>query len=145
MEVNRSQFPLLLAWASTIHNVAFSRVKSLAGLFIKHFYPSGIKAGEAVVAEIGRLAGKCLPLQPTPHVVAASSDTHIKLGHLNVRSYPSKLEDVMQDATVTCAHIMCFTETFLKPHQRVGGDLLLDGEPSQVYRADCTSMDTQNL
>ena len=51
----------------------------------------------------------------------------------------------MQDATVARAHVMCFTETFLKPHQHVGGDLLLNGEPSQVYRPDRTSTDAQNL
>ena len=169
VEVSRSQFPLLLAWASTIHKVqgltmdqivvdmkgqacnagqayvAFSRVRSLAGLFIKNFNPSGIKAGEPVVAEMERLATKCLPVPPTTRVVAVSSDTHIKIGHLNVRSYPSKLEDVMQDATIAHAHIMCFTETFLKPHQHVGTDLLLNGERSQVYRADRTRTDAQNL
>ena len=47
----------------------------------------------------------------------------------------------MQDATIARAHVMCFTETFLKPHQQVGSDLLLNGEPSQVYRAT----DAQNL
>ena len=112
---------------------------------MKHFNLSGIKGGQAVVAEMERLASKCLPLPPTPQVMAASSDTHIKLGHLNVRSYPSKLEDVMHDATVARAHVMCFTEKFLKPHQCVGGDLLLNGKPSQVYRADRTSTDAQNL
>ena len=115
VEVSRSQFPLLLAWASTIHKVqgltmdqivvdmkgqacnasqayvAFSRVRSLAGLFIKNFNPSGIKAGEPVVAEMERLATKCLPVPPTPRVVAVSSDTHVKIGHLNVRglTHPS--------------------------------------------------------
>ena len=37
------------------------------------------------------------------------------------------------------------SETFLKPHQHVGTDLLLNGEPCQVYRADRTSTDAQNL
>ena len=135
--MSRSQFPLLLAWASTIHKVqaltldqivvdmkgqacnagqayvAFSRVKSFAGLFIKNFNPSSIKAWDPVVAEMERLATKCLPVPPTPR--RGSLRRHPWIGHLNVRSYPSKLEDVNQDAIIAHAHVMCFTETFLKP------------------------------
>ena len=123
--------------------VAFSRVKSFAGLFIKNFNPSSIKAWDPVVAEMERLATKCLPVPPTPR--RGSLRRHPRIGHLNVRSYPSKLEDVNQDAIIAHAHVMCFTETFLKPHQHVGTDLLLNGERSQVYRADRTRTDAQNL
>ena len=78
-EVRRSQFPLVLAWATTIHKVqgltldqivvdmkghafntgqayvAFSRVKSLQDLFIKNFNPASIKVSASVVSEMERL------------------------------------------------------------------------------------------
>lgn len=76
VEVSRRQFPLVLAWVTTIHKVqgltleqivvdmkdnvfnagqayvAFTRVKSVEGLFIKNFNTASIKVSTPVVAEM---------------------------------------------------------------------------------------------
>ena len=163
-EVSRRQFPLVLAWATTIHKVqgltlnqivvdmkgrafsagqayvAFSRVKSLEGLFIKNFNPTSIKVSAPVVAEMERLAAHSLPPEPVPQVVALPKHNWIKIGHLNVRSYMPKQEDVKCDLAMNHVDIMCFTETFLKPHQHVGGDLFLNMEGFEVFRFDRVAM-----
>ena len=83
-EITRLQFPLTLAWATTIHKVqgltldeilvsmkggrfspgqayvAFSRVKTLQGLHILNFNPSAIKASADIQNEISRLDTKLL-------------------------------------------------------------------------------------
>lgn len=144
-EVSRRQFPLVLAWATTIHKVqgltlnqivvdmkgrtfsagqayvAFSQVKSLEGLFIKNFNPTSINVSTSVVAEMERLASYGLPPELVPQVVALPRHKRIKIGHLNVRSYMAKQEDIKCDLTMNHVDIMCFTETFLKPHQDISG------------------------
>ena len=81
-EVSRTQFPLVLSWATTIHKVqgltldkivvdmkggrfmpgqayvAFSRVRSLDSLL--NVDPSGIKTSPAPVAEMERMSSNCL-------------------------------------------------------------------------------------
>ena len=168
-EVSRSQFPLVLAWASTIHKVqgltldqivvdmkghafnagqayiGFSRVKSLQGLFIKNFNPTSIKVSAPVVSEMERLTSeKLLPPLHVPQVVTLPRADWIKIGHLNVRSYISKLKDITGDTTIAHADIMCFTESFLKHHHAVCGPVL-NGEPSVLYRFDRVTTCTQDL
>ena len=111
-EVSRRQFPLLLAWATTIHKVqgltmdeivvdmkgqaftagqayvAFSRVKTIQGLFIKNFNPASIKVSSFVLTEMQQLTSNTLLLlPPVPHVISLPSYGWVKIGHLNVRSY----------------------------------------------------------
>ena len=82
-EITRVQFPLTLAWATTIHKVqgltldkivfdmqngnkfnagqayvTFSRVKTLKGLHLLNFEPSAIKASTKVCNEMSRLSSK---------------------------------------------------------------------------------------
>ena len=167
-EVSRRQFPLVLAWA-TIHKVqgltldqivvdmkgqafntgqayvAFSRVKTLQGLFIKNFNPASIKVSASVVSEMERLtSNKLLPPLPVPQVVTLPRADWTKIGHLNVRSYLSKLDDIVGDESIAHADIMCFTESFLKPHQHVNS-LTLNGESSILYRYDRVTTSSQNL
>ena len=92
-EVTRSQFPLTLAWATTIHKVqgltlneivvdmegssrfspgqayvAFSRVKTLAGLHIIKFNAGAIKKNEKVDEEMVRLNDNLLNAPVSPEI-----------------------------------------------------------------------------
>ena len=93
-EITRLQFPLTLAWATTIHKVqgltldeivvdkkggcfnpgqpyvAFSRVKTLQGWHILNFNPTAIKASDKVRDEMLRLNTKLL--QPVPELQCLS-------------------------------------------------------------------------
>ena len=142
VEVSRTQFPLVLSWASTIHKVQgltldkivvdmkggkFSpgqayvafRVKTLDSLFIRNFNPSSITADEHVVSEMERLHANTIPQESPPHILSGASDTSLKIGHLNVHSYIAKEEDISCDQCIQCTHIMCFTETFLSTQHTV--------------------------
>ena len=116
-EITRLQFPLTLAWATTIHKVqgltldeivvdmrgsrfnpgqayvAFSRVKKLEGLHIVNFNDKAIKASEDVKSEMQRLNENLLD----PLTVYTCPDNYITIGLLNVRSLVSKLPDIECD------------------------------------------------
>lgn len=139
-EVTRLQFPLTLAWATTIHKVqgltldeivvdmkggrfnpgqdyvAFSRVKTLEGLHILNFNPSAIKKSNRVTDEMLRLSTKLL--QPASEMQCLSlPDSYVTIALLNVRCIVGKLPDLEQDTAVKCASILCFCETWLSPSQ----------------------------
>ena len=140
-EVIRLQFPLTLAWATTIHKVqgltldkivvdmeggqrfsrgqayvAFSRVKALDGLYILNFDSSAIKKNEKVSQEMLRLHSKHLTCVPTLkcHELLTS---HVTIALLNVRCVCAKLSDLMCDDDLKCANILCLCETWLSPSQ----------------------------
>ena len=137
-DIKRLQFPLTLAWATTIHKVqgltldeivvdmkggrfnagqayvAFSRVKTLQGLHILNFNTSAIKKSDAVEEEMARLNDKLLP--PLPQLQCRSlSDSHITISLLNVRSINAKMPDILCDDNLKCASVLCFCETWLSP------------------------------
>ena len=139
-EITRSQFPLTLAWATTIHKVqgltldeivvdmkggrfspgqayvALSRVKTLAGLHILNFNPKAIKASDDVKQEMQRLNENLLSPIPV-HTCPPLSDTHVSIALLNVRSIVPKVPDISQDKSMKSAAILCFTETWLTEQQ----------------------------
>lgn len=119
--------------------VALSRVKSMEGLFIKNFNPNSIKASTLVKTEMERLATKTLPPEPALHVTSLTDHSWIKIGHLNIRSYMAKLEDIKCDLPISHVDIMCFSETFLKPHQQITNDLLPNTHTSVIFRLDRSS------
>ena len=139
-EITRVQFPLTLAWATTIHKVqgltldeivvnmkggrfspgqayvAFSRVKTLQGLHIINFTATAIKASTDVQNEITRLNTKLLPTMPQLQCQSLSS-SHVTIALLNVRSIVPKLPDIAADSYLKCAGILCFCETWLTKSQ----------------------------
>ena len=133
------QFPLTLAWATSIHKVqgltldeivvdmkggrqfnpgqayvAFSRVKTLHGLHILNFDASAIKQSSRVHDEMERLNTKLIT--PLPQLQCSTlSSTHVTIALLNIRSIMSKLPDIRQDSNMSHANVLCFCETWLAP------------------------------
>ena len=131
----RSQFPLVLSWASTIHSVqgltvdkivvnlskifaagqayvALSRVTSLEGLQILNYNSAAIKKDKRVDTEMLRLQQRpitfALPIIPT-----LPEKDFIKIIHVNVRGYLDHIDDLKADHVISCADIICLTETHL--------------------------------
>ena len=145
-EIKRLQFPLTLAWATTIHKVqrltldeivvdmkggrfspgqayvAFSRVKTLEGLHILNFNAKAIKKSIDVEHEMVRLNINLL--QPLADVSCDTS--HVTMALLNVISILAKLPDIRADNNLRCASIMYFCETWLNASQP--SPVLLDNQ-----------------
>ena len=139
-EITRVQFPLTLAWATTIHKVqgltldeivvnmkggrfspgqayvAFSCVKTLQGLYIMNFNAAAIKASIDIQNEITRLNTKLLENVPSLHCESLSSSL-VTIALLNVRSVVPKLPDIACDPQMKCASILSFYETWLTKTQ----------------------------
>ena len=137
-ESKRLQFPLTLAWATTIHKVqgltldeivvdmkggrlspgqayvAFSRVKTLKGLHILNLNVKAIKKSIDVENEMVRLNTNLL--QQVPEVLCNSS-SHVTIALLNVRLIIAKLPDITADNSLRSASILCFCETWLNASQ----------------------------
>ena len=134
-EIKRLQFPLTLAWATTIHKVlgwtldeivvdmkggrfspvAVSRVKTLTGLHILNFNSKSIKKSIDVENEMVRLNNNLFP--PIPQVLCDSA-SHFTITLLNMRSLVTKLPDISCDNSLRSASILCFCETWLNPSQQ---------------------------
>ena len=169
VEASRKQFPLVLAWATTIHKVqgltvdqivvdmkkvkfnagqayvAFSRVKTLQGLFIKNFKHDNIKVSDSITKEMERLSTQCLPKEPVPKVLNLPSKYWTKIGHLNVHSYLAKLEDIIKDQAVNETDIMCFTETFLQPQQQLDHHHRPMQKECMIFRLDRLQTSSEDL
>ena len=137
-ELVRTQFPIALAWACTVHKVqgftldqivisfelnkqtafqsgqayvALSRVRTLNGLFIlDKFDPKQIKSDQRVTDEYERLHTDSEIGFNLPSV---SEDDHgrVTISLLNVRSLARHWEDVVGDTKLMHSHVLVFTET----------------------------------
>ena len=131
-EIKRLQFPLTLAWATTIHKVqgltldeivvdmkggrfspgqayvAFSRVKTLEGLHILNLNVKAIK--KSIDVE------KRLNSNPVPPV-SCDSSCQVTIALLNVRSILAQLPDIRADHSLRSVSILCFCETWLNASQ----------------------------
>ena len=134
----RRQFPLVLAWATTIHKVqglttdnivvsfqgaflpgqayvALSRVKNLNGLHILDFDPKKIRVNEEVNEEMDRLKEQCssadLEMQTFP-------TCDFTLSHLNIHGIKAHMKDLQMENVVLKSDILCFCETFLQGNDK---------------------------
>ena len=138
VRATRTQFPITLAWASTIHKVqgktmneivvdmskrfhagqayvAFSRVRNLGGLHIKSFNPKAITANNDVRKEMDRLRSK--PVLSVRQPMFLSNQNALRIVSLNVRWYVPHLLDMKSDSLLEEADIVCLQETFLTKEQ----------------------------
>ena len=153
----RSQFPLVLSWASTIHSVqgltvdkivvdlskifaagqayvALSRVTSLEGLQILNYSSAAIKKDKRVDTEMLQLQQRPITFVP-PIIPTLSQQDFIKISHLNVRGYLDHIDDLKADHVISSADIICFTET----HLRKSDTIYQNSQPIKSYvqyRAD---------
>ena len=153
----RSQFPLVLSWASTIHSVqgltvdkivvdlskifaagqayvALSRVTSLEGLQILNYNSAAIKKDKRVDTEMLRLQQRPITFV-SPIIPTLPEQDFIKISHLNVRGYLDHIDNLKTDHVISSADVICLTET----HLRKSDTIHLNSQPikSHVqYRAD---------
>ena len=133
----RSQFPLVLAWASTIHSVqgltvdkivvdlsrifaagqayvALSRVRTLEGLqILKLQKRTAIRKDKNVEKEMTRLQSRAIKFH-WPLITNLCPEEWFKICHLNVRGYLDHLSDIKRDAVICSPDVICFTETHLR-------------------------------
>ena len=158
VQAKRTQFPLTLAWACTIHKVqgktldtivvsmkgrgrfmpgqayvAVSRVRTERGLYLQGFDATAFRVNPAVEEEMRRLRQNLV--QPIQAPVVFPHEEWLNIRLLNVRSYLEHLEDLKHDATLTSTDIFCFVETFLREGRRLQGSehILQD---ANCFRAD---------
>ena len=140
--IKRTQFPLMLAWACTVHKVqglsldkavvsfrlvkqrcfnngqmyvALSRVTSLSGLcLIGEYKSSAIKADPRASNEYERMRRECV-VQPLHN--SELSDATLTVTLLNTRSFHRHAIDISHDQDLLNTDVLCLTETQLSPHQ----------------------------
>ena len=134
LERRRAQFPIVLAFATTIHKVqglsldkvvasldgysrpgmtyvALSRARTLQGLFLTAFDETKVKCDKRVSAEMDRLAST----QPWVHL-SSNPTIACYICLLNVRSLPAHFLDINSHETLTKATVLALTETWLQRH-----------------------------
>ena len=145
-EIQRTQFPLKLAWACTVHKVqgltldrvvfslelfkqryfncgqvyvALSRVKLLSQLYLLgDINSAGIRADPRVGEEYERLRTQRFEFD-APKTVCKSSSENIVVSLLNVRSLKKHCTDIKSDGKIIQSDIIAFTETQSKPLQNI--------------------------
>ena len=141
-QIERTQFPLCLAWACTIHKVqgltldklvisielhrqksfnpgqiyvALNRVTSIKGLFILgNFDKKYIKVDQRVTQECYRLRTKSVPSINT-HMTQQQNNILMTL--LNIRSLRKYYKDLKLDPYTIAPDILLLTETQLYPNE----------------------------
>jgi exonuclease III len=137
-EVMRTQYPLMLSWAVTIHKVqgltlpnvvvdmahqkgaygygqayvALSRVKTLSSLHIINYTRLQIKADPQVNTFMEEMIRKSIPPLEIQHNQSCSNG--LRIAHQNVENCKSNQLDIDQHETLQQSDIVCLTETHLQ-------------------------------
>ena len=154
VRVSRTQFPLVLCWAVTIHKcqgmtlpeivvdmsqnkgrfkdgqayVAFSCVTSLNKLYIINYTREQIWVSHHVNEEMKHEDKLTLPMLPQPIISQVDRSSSLIVLHLNISGVLGKILDIKSDNTLRYADVMCFNETHLSPNHDVSpGTLGFDG------------------
>ena len=138
VHIIRSQFPLRLSWATTIHKiqgqsldrivvsfdkpfrdgqayVALSRARKLEGLHLTSFDPAKIHSSKPVAREMHRLTNTMS--MANPYDVISRTNVCLKIIALNARSARLHYRDILVDSAFAEADIICLSEThFLQDH-----------------------------
>ena len=133
-----SQFPLTLAWAVTIYKcqgltlpeividmtpakgkfkpgeayVAFSRVRTLEKLHIINYTQNQIYVSEHVEKEMNKLKRNILPQMPSN--LFQNVPGGVKLLHINIGNFNTKIADIKNDDIFQNADIIALNETHLQ-------------------------------
>ena len=166
INIIRKQFPLILAWAVTIHKVqgmtmdrivvdmsqskgrfqrgqayvAFSRVKTYEGLHIIGYNRHQIQTCGRVKTEMERLRNeRKLPKLPDPMIWSPPVEC-VSMVHLNVHglnySRRTKKTDVQMDKEVQMVDILCLTETHFEVTDVISTKTFWKNKKGEVYRND---------
>ena len=158
-QATRTQFPLTLAWAVTIHKcqglklseividmtcakgkfkpgeayVAFSRVKTLDKLHIINYTRSQIHVSEHVEKEVKRLRKNILPQMPSN--VFKDMPGGVKILSINIGNLKRKMEDIKDDNIVKNSYIISVNETHLGHSDILTPDMM--GKSKDVFIVHC--------
>ena len=166
IRVIRKQFPLVLAWAVTIHKVqgmtmdrivvdmtrdkgnymkgqayvAFSRVRTLEGLHLIGYSRHQIRTCGKVKKEMDRLRNqKKIPNLPKPLILSISKE-FVSLVHLNVQGLQArsrtKQVDLRMDNEIQMVDILCLTETHFDENDVISLRSVWNNRNGTVYRRD---------
>lgn len=140
-EAHRTQFPLFLSWAVTIHKlqgltldslvvdmdklkgryncgqayVALSRVKQFENLHILHYDRTQIKPDPKVDSFMKDMRKKALPtIVPSISIANVDPTAGLTFCLLNVENLLSHIQDIECDPHINMCQMMFFTETHLK-------------------------------
>ena len=157
---SRTQFPLTLAWAVTIHKcqgltlpeivvdmspnkgkfsggqayVAFSRVRELCKLHIVNYTRKQIRVSPHAEAEMDRLHAHHLVCTSDNHLIMNRTD--INLLHINICNLKRKIPDIKHDMLFNSANIVSFNETHLSKSESLDSSMLGMDENFAVFRCD---------
>ena len=134
VSVSRTQYPITLAWSSTIHKVqgqtlhqvavsfeggkftvgqayvAISHSKSLSGLHLLNFQPEKIHVNNLALAEMTRMRENC-NFECQQQIFTVSNQNLI-ISHLNIRSLNVHIEDLRADDCIKYGQVIALTESY---------------------------------